>query len=158
MMRSMKSKITLFVCTVILLLSCDKSRVYEMNINLPEHNWSRENILVFNVEIADTLSSHNIYVNIRNGGQYQYSNLYAFIRTISPSGQSIRDTVEFVLADDRGRWLGSGLGDIFAHQIPYKRNVRFPYPGLYCFELEQAMRTEELTQVFDIGLRVETTE
>lgn len=150
--------IILLFCTFALLPSCDNNRVFEMNVNLPEHNWSRNNVLVFNVDIADTVSSHNIYVNIRNGGQYQYSNLYIFIKTVSPSGQWIRDTVEVVLADDRGRWLGGGLGDIFALQVLYKQNVRFPYTGLYCFELEQAMRTDELNQVFDIGLRVETIE
>jgi gliding motility-associated lipoprotein GldH len=135
--------------------SCDSNRIYESNVNLPDHCWNRNNPLVFNAEIADTISAHNIYVNIRNGGQYQYSNLYLFIKTISPSGQWIRDTVEFVLANERGKWLGSGLGDIYSLQIPYKRNIRFPYPGLYSFELEQAMRTEELHDVFDIGLRIE---
>lgn len=127
-------------------------------MDLPDHIWNRNNLLVFNVEIADTVNPHNIYVNVRNGGQYQYSNLYIFIKTVSPSGQWIRDTVECTLADEKGRWLGSGLGDIYALQTPYKLNVRFPYHGIYSFELEQAMRTEELKQIFDIGIRVEKIE
>lgn len=135
--------------------SCDRNRVYEENISIPDHRWSRKNVLVFNVEISDTVNPHNIFVNIRNGGQYQYSNLFLFIRTVSPSGQWIRDTVECTLANEKGRWLGSGLGDIAALRVPYKINVRFPYQGLYTFEIEQAMRTEELKHLFDIGLRVE---
>ena len=51
--------------------------------------------------------------------------------------------------------LGSGLGDIATLQVPYKANVRFPYPGMYSFEIEQGMRTEELNHLFDIGLRIE---
>lgn len=152
------TKLTLLVLFTTIILSCDKNCIFEDNINLPGHIWNRENLLNFNVEISDTVNSHNIYVNIRNGGQYQYSNLYLFIKTVSPSGQWIRDTVECALADQKGRWLGSGLGDIFALQIPYKQNIRFPYAGIYSFELEQAMRTKELKHIFDIGLRVEKIE
>ncbi len=135
--------------------SCDQNRVFEENIALPDHRWNRTNVLVFNVEISDTVNPHNIYVNVRNGGQYQYSNLFLFVRTVSPTGHWIRDTVECTLANEKGRWLGSGLGDIATLKIPYKMNVRFPYQGLYTFEIEQAMRTEELKHMFDIGLRVE---
>jgi len=158
MKPGLTSKLFFMVCVSIYLVSCDNNRVYEVNMNLPGHRWNRSNTLIFNVEITDTVSPHNIYVNIRNGGQYDYSNLYIFIRTVSPSGQWIRDTVEFMLADERGKWLGSGLGDIFSQQLPYKENVRFPYPGLYSFELEQAMRTEELKQIYDVGIRVEKIE
>ncbi|UCG28683.1 MAG: gliding motility lipoprotein GldH [Bacteroidales bacterium] len=140
---------------LVLLTSCDPNRVFEENKTIPDHTWKWDNVLNFNVEIADTVNPHNIFVNIRNGGQYQYSNLYLFIKTISPSGQWIRDTVECILADEKGRWLGNGLGDIYEIRIPYKINVRFPYTGIYTFEFEQAMRIEDLNHIFDVGLRVE---
>jgi gliding motility-associated lipoprotein GldH len=146
---------TLWLVLIALICSCDRNRVFEENITLPNHRWDKTNVLVFNVEITDTINPHNICVNVRNGGQYQYSNLFLFIRTVSPSGQWIRDTIECTLADQKGRWLGSGLGDIATLQVPYKVNVRFPYRGLYSFEIEQAMRTDQLKHVFDIGLRVE---
>jgi gliding motility-associated lipoprotein GldH len=152
------SNLVFLLLMTTIVLSCDRNRVFEENMALPDHVWNRNNLLVFNVEIADTINPHNIYINVRNGGQYQYSNLYVFIKTVSPSGQWIRDTVECTLADEKGRWLGSGLGDIYALQIPYKINVRFPYPGMYSFELEQAMRIEALKQIFDLGIRVEKIE
>jgi gliding motility-associated lipoprotein GldH len=83
------------------------------------------------------------------------SNLYMFITTTAPSGHSIVDTVEVVLADDKGKWLGSGLGDIWDLQQPYKQNVRFAQRGSYSFEFEQAMRVERLPFILDVGLRVE---
>ncbi len=146
---------TLWLVLMAVICSCDRNRVFEENITLPNHQWDKTDVLVFNVAINDTVSPHNIYVNIRNGGQYQYSNLFLFIRTVSPSGHWIRDTIECTLANEKGRWLGSGLGDIAALQVPYKVNVRFPYTGLYSFEIEQAMRTDQLKHLFDIGLRVE---
>jgi gliding motility-associated lipoprotein GldH len=158
MKQGLTSTLFVIILAGIFLISCDNNRVYEENVNLDDHRWNRSNTLIFNVEITDTVSPHNIYVNVRNGGQYSYSNLYMFIRTVSPSGQWIRDTVEFTLADEKGKWFGNGLGDIFFLQLPYKENVRFPYPGLYSFELEQAMRSEELKQIFDIGIRIEKIE
>lgn len=158
-LKPVKSGLTinpaLWVVMMAMICFCDRNRVYEEYIPLPDHQWNRTNVLVFNVEITDTVNPHNIYVNVRNGGQYQYSNLFLFIKTISPSGHWIRDTVECTLADEKGRWLGSGLGDIATLQVPYKVNVRFPYPGLYSFEIEQAMRTQQLKHLFDIGLRIE---
>lgn len=145
----------LWLVLPLLICSCDKNRVFEENIALHGHRWNRNNVLLFQVEISDTINPHSICVNVRNGGQYPYSNLFLFIKTVSPSGYWIRDTIECTLADEKGRWLGSGLGDIATLQVPYKKNIRFPYPGLYRFEIEQAMRTEELMHLFDIGLRIE---
>ncbi|MCK4345973.1 MAG: gliding motility lipoprotein GldH [Bacteroidales bacterium] len=139
------------------MLSCDPDRVYEENVLITEHKWNRNNLLQFQVNITDTVSSFNLYVNIRNGGDYSYRNLFLFINTYAPTGQWVRDTVNCILANEKGKWFGSGIGDIYDIQIPYKKNVRFPYPGIYSFTFEQAMRTEELSHVYDVGLRIEKT-
>lgn len=111
----------------------------------------------FSVDIQDTISSHNLYINIRNASKYQFNNLFLFVTTRSPKGL-IKDTVELTLADAKGRWLGNGLGDVWDHQIPYKTNVRFPFRGTYTFELEQAMRNTKLPNIMDAGIRIEKVE
>jgi gliding motility-associated lipoprotein GldH len=63
--------------------------------------------------------------------------------------------VQIILADERGKWLGKGLGDIWDYQQLYKENVRFAQKGEYIFEYEQAMRLEKLPFILDVGLRVE---
>jgi gliding motility-associated lipoprotein GldH len=145
----------LTVAAAILLGSCDPDRIYEKNIRIPDGIWYRDNIVAFELTIEDTISTHNLYVNIRNTNLYPLSNLYLFITTTAPSGHSIRDTVEVILADEKGKWLGSGLGDIWDLQQLYKQNVRFAQRGAYRFEYEQAMRTEKLPFILDVGLRVE---
>ena len=96
----------------ILFQSCDPGRVYEKNIRIPDGIWSEDNIIQFEVPVEDTLSFHNLYVNVRNTSLYPTSNLYLFIKTTAPSGHAVIDTFEVILADSRGKWLGSGLGDI----------------------------------------------
>jgi gliding motility-associated lipoprotein GldH len=139
----------------LLLLSCDKSRVFEKNIKIPGNTWKKENIIHFSVNISDTANSHNIYINLRNRSQYTYSNIFMFITTHAPSGESVRDTFEITLADARGRWLGKGIGNALNNQVLYLRNIKFPYRGIYVFDIEQAMWDDELDNIVDVGLRIE---
>ncbi|HEX3008999.1 MAG TPA: gliding motility lipoprotein GldH [Bacteroidales bacterium] len=140
---------------VLLFTACDNQRVYEKNTELPDYVWDKNNILKFTVDIQDTISSHNVFVNIRNASSYQYNNLFLFVTTRAPKGGILKDTIELTLADDKGRWKGNGLGDIWDNQILYKRNVRFPFKGIYTFELEQAMRNARLPYIMDAGIRIE---
>lgn len=147
-----------FALSVFVLLSCDPERLYEKNIRIPDGIWIQNNPVRFEVVVEDTLTPHNLYINIRNGGMYPFSNLYVFVTTISPSGHSIKDTVQIILADEKGKWLGKGLGDIWDNQRLYKERVRFAQKGEYIFEYEQAMRLEKLPYVLDVGLRIEKAE
>jgi gliding motility-associated lipoprotein GldH len=141
--------------TAILLISCDPNRIFEKNIRIPDGIWDRNNPVRFEVVVEDTITPHNLYINVRNTGMYPVSNLYLFVTTIAPSGHTIKDTVQVILADERGKWLGKGLGDIWDYQKLYKEQVRFAQKGEYIFEYEQAMRLEKLPFILDVGLRVE---
>ena len=151
----MNRKLQILLLILFVLQSCDPGRVYEKNIRIPDGIWSQDNVIQFEVMIEDTSSSHNMYVNVRNTSLFTTSNLYLFIKTTAPSGHSVEDTLEVILADDSGKWLGSGLGDIWDLQQLYKQNIRFAQKGKYVFEYEQAMRAEQLPFVLDVGLRVE---
>ena len=99
-----------------------------------------------------------MYLNVRNTSQYAYQNLFVFLQTTSPAGLSLKDTLECYLADDRGKWLGDGWGDIYDNRFLYKRNVRFPVSGIYTFKLVQGMRANELKYITDVGIRIEKVE
>ncbi|MBI5217980.1 MAG: gliding motility lipoprotein GldH [Bacteroidia bacterium] len=139
---------------VFLFTGCDKNRIYEENKEIPDGVWDRSNKIKFSVQINDTVNAHNIYANLRNSGEYPYRNIYLFITT-SSKGVTAKDTLECMLADEKGKWYGSGLGDIFDYRVLYKKNVKFPHSGIFTFEFEQAMRMEKLPHIADIGLRIE---
>jgi gliding motility-associated lipoprotein GldH len=111
--------------------------------------------MVYGVDITDTINPCNVYINVRNASDYPFSNLFLFLETRYPNGAFSKDTLECVLADGSGKWLGSGSGDIWDNQILFKKNVVFKQKGKYYFNLEQAMRLQNLPQILDIGLRVE---
>ena len=154
-MKSVTPYISLLLVVILSCTSCDPNRVFEDNIRIPDGVWEQDNIVSFDLMVEDTISAYNLYINVRNANLYPMSNLYLFVTTTAPSGHSILDTVEVVLADEKGKWLGSGLGDIWDLQQPYKQNIRFAQRGEYTFEYEQAMRIERLPFILDVGLRVE---
>lgn len=151
----LNNRLIILHIVAIALISCDRNGVYEENITTSKSIWATSDIAKFVAPINDTLSYHNIYLNIRNTTDYPNSNLFLFVAITSPVGVTQLDTVECFLADDQGKWLGKGFGFIRDNQIPFKRHVRFPQKGEYKFEILQAMRTDSLIGVASVGIRVE---
>lgn len=152
------SKILIVVISTVL-LSCDGNKVFEEYIEVDGANWKKENIANFSFNITDTVNPHNLYLNIRNTGDYPKSNLYIFVKIKGPDGNFNVDTVNCQLADKRGKWLGKGVGDLWDLKIPYIGGFKFTQSGEYNVSFEQAMRVEDgLKGITDVGLRVEKTE
>ena len=145
--------------TEVLEETAEPKRIFEQNTEIVSGIWNNKNIVKFEVNIADTITPHNFYINVRNAGSYPYSNLYLFLETEFPNKTLSRDTVECILADPMGRWLGRGTGFVFADHIQakvlYKLGNRFPSAGRYTMQLEQGMRMEPLPAVIDVGVSVE---
>lgn len=134
---------------------CDRHRVYEENIPIPQAKWIKDNIPFFTFAIEDTAIPYNVFINTRNNADYYYRNLYLFIEWLSPQHKRARDTFNIMLADEKGRWLGKGSGNLYFKQTPYKIQIKFPEKGNYKITITQAMRHDTLDNITDIGVRVE---
>lgn len=148
-------KVGLIVLIVLLSLSCDRQRVFEEFKSIEKETWNSNDVIHFNVNIEDTVRSQNVYISVRNSGEYEYSNIYLFVTAHSPNGSQVRDTLEIILADEQGEWLGKGAASVFTLYHPYRQNVRFSVPGIYTFDIEQAMWIKDLKHINNIGLRIE---
>jgi gliding motility-associated lipoprotein GldH len=144
-----------FAIMIFLSSSCDRNVIFSDSVAMEKNNWNLMNALSFNVPVGDTINSNNVYFTIRTSSSYPFRNIYLFVTTISPEGKSITDTLQYYLADDKGKWYGKGFGDISELNLPYKSNVYFPLKGTYHFKVRHGMRTEDLKGVYDFGMRVE---
>jgi gliding motility-associated lipoprotein GldH len=140
---------------LILLSSCNNNVVFTDSVTMPGRTWELMNIIKFKVPVTDTINSNNVIFTIRTGSSYPFRNIYLFVKTTSPDGKSITDTLEYFLADERGKWYGRGFGDIHEMNLPYKSNVYFPLRGTYHFSIQHGMRAGNLKGVYDFGLRIE---
>lgn len=153
-MKNHISHITLLLFFTIL-TACDHVAVFDQSIAIADEIWNRNNVLEFEVEIQDSIHPNDIYIQLRNTTDYPYSNLYFFLDTEFPTGEVIRDTIQCLLAEPDGKWLGKGFGKIKSNSVLLRKNVRFPSTGDYLFRVEQAMRVVDLIGIADFGIRIE---
>jgi gliding motility-associated lipoprotein GldH len=147
-----KSSIFFALAIVVTCCSVDKNKVYEELATIPVKGWLASEPVKFDMPVNDTTKAYDILLHLRNSGRYSYSNIWFFIETKSPKGNTLKDTFEIMLADDMGRWLGNGIGDVNNLLAPYKENIMFPVSGIYQVTITQAMREESLKNILDLGL------
>lgn len=145
---------------LIFLVSCDENRVYDEYESV--NSWHRDSLVSFQVKDVDTTQVYNLFINVRNDNQYQYSNLFLITEMHFPEGKVISDTLEYEMAKPDGEWLGTGFGDVKESKLWYKQNVQFDEAGDYEVDIQQAMRKndevngiEELEGITDVGFRIE---
>jgi gliding motility-associated lipoprotein GldH len=158
MIKGKNSYSFIFIISLLSLLSaCRNNIVFTDSITMPAKKWELMNIPSFNVPVDDTIKSNNVIFTIRTSSSYPFRNIFLFVKTTSPDGVSITDTLQYYLADEKGKWYGKGFGDIHELNLPYKSNVYFPVRGTYRFTVQHGMRVEDLNGVYDFGLRIEKT-
>lgn len=143
---------------LLLFVSCGNNTNYDQQVRLPDDGWLKNEAVRFDVVITDTLVPYNFSFTMRHSTNYRYSNLYVFMTTSFPGGTMSRDTIEFVLADPAGQWLGNGWGKMRDDEIRLKSPLYFPRAGEYQFLIQQAMRTDTLMDIEYVGLRLVTIE
>lgn len=153
--KMMLKRILLFCCAGLLVTACNNNIVFSKYQNFNENEWYVKDKAVFDIEIKDTVTLNNISLMVRHADAYPYSNLFLFVTTVYPDGKTLTDTMEVILSDGKGKWQGSGAGDIFDLKVPIKKNVRFPLSGKYQFSFVQGMRVDPLPLIMDFGLEIE---
>lgn len=151
----MKSKFLATILIVLLFASCTSNDIYFQYKAVAQKGWNKDSLYTFDFTVKDTVSVYNVYVNVRNRGEYPYQNLWLFLNKTSPDKKLVKDSIECYLADQQGKWLGSGIGSIMEMPILYQQSVKFSKSGTYRYEIVQGMRDSILTGINDIGLRIE---
>lgn len=160
-----RSNIILFVlmCSLVL-VACDSNRIYDEYQPVP-NSWHKDSIVSFKISPPDSLNRYNLFVNLRNTNAYKYNNLFLIVEMVFPHGKSIKDTLEYKMADPTGKLLGTGLTDIKENKLWYKENIIFNEAGDYKVNIQHAMRENgkvngivDLEGVTDVGFRIERTQ
>ncbi len=157
-----KKHIAGIAATLMLLWGCAGKPLYLEYQTIPASGWHADSTLTFTTAITDTTSAYDVLLYLRHTDRYQYQNIWLFIdNSVSETADSIRentllgrDTIEFYLADERGRWLGNGYGNIREMPVLYMQNVRYKHAGNYSYTVSQGMRDEMLKGVSDIGIKI----
>ncbi|MDR0573758.1 MAG: gliding motility lipoprotein GldH [Tannerella sp.] len=134
--------------------SCSKDVIYNEFQSVQHKVWDKRYEYFFNFEINDNSLPYNIYLQLRNSNIYPYQNLWILVKELPPSGVFTKDTIEYMLADDFGKWTGNGI-TLFQNQLSLRKNYRFPDAGKYIISIRHGMRDDKLKGIEDIGLLIE---
>jgi gliding motility-associated lipoprotein GldH len=145
----------LFLSLLLILTACDPGRIYEKNLPVDAGGWLYSDYLDFEVNIPDTVSAYNIYLNVRHSDLYAYSNLWVQLQTMLPDSSVMNDKVQVELALTDGQWTGNCIDGICMNSVLIRSNVVFPKPGTYRFRIIQDMRQDPLPEILNAGLKLE---
>ena len=148
---------------VVLFTGCMPSPYYQQAYAIPENAWASGFAPTFKFEISDTAADYKMYFLIRHTDAYPFSNIWVIVSLKQPgdtNSQKIR--MEIPLAEQSGKWLGRGMGEIWEQLMPvnYQMNAggisRFlKKKGKYEMKIEQNMRLNPLPDVLQAGIRIE---
>ncbi len=150
-------KILWFSFWVLLVFTgCEKPKtIFSEEKSFSNNIWLTGNVPIFECTISDTTHPYNIFLTLSNTETYPFQNLYMFVTIQFPRGVVRVDTIDCFLADNRGKWYGKSNDDFYKQKLIYRKNILFPYAGIYRFSIEQAMRQKELEGIHSVGIIIE---
>tara|TARA_B100001250_G_scaffold413760_1_gene448974 strand:- start:1741 stop:2211 length:471 start_codon:yes stop_codon:yes gene_type:complete len=135
----------------IVFFSCNKI-THEEYYSFPQSGWFSDSIVTFQYCVLDTIKTYDISLKIRHAVDYEFQNLFVFLESTK------KDTIEIILANKKGKWLGKGLSNLRELEHVLEIDRRFLRSGEHSLKVEQAMRyggaerIENLKHILDIGL------
>ncbi|MFT5969630.1 MAG: gliding motility-associated lipoprotein GldH [Flavobacteriales bacterium] len=154
MVQKLNKTVSFLILGLLVLCGCGDKPFSEQYKTIPEANWHKDSIADFVINVTDTTSFYNFYLHLRNNNEYPYSNFYSFFTITFPNNRTAKDTLNLPLADLKGKWLGTGLGDTKSNRFLFKERLQFPLKGNYQFSVKQGMREDNLEGISDVGLEV----
>jgi len=125
-------------------------------------SWSMDNPIKFEFSKLDSIQTHNMFINIRNDNTFQFNNLFLITELEYPNGNTLKDTLEYKMAEPSGEWLGKGLGSIKENKLWFQEKIVFYDSGVYKVNITHAMRKNGdvdgiyvLDGITDVGLEIE---
>ena len=140
----MKSNIFIYSIIFILLFSCESEK--KDYYSFPDSSWNSQQIVKFDITTEDSTQVRISNISIRHNTSYEYQNIIFFLHHSYKENIISTDTVELLLAEDNGKWIGKGKSNIreFLTTILIPKTYQ---NGLQSFSLELAMRDNSSTEL-----------
>lgn len=142
------------VAAVALLSGCqaDKNKIVDefREVNIEKWGWHQGQSFTFTIAEANYL--YDFYAGLRVTGSYGFSNIY-IVYTLDGPEHSVKKQFQVQLSDNTGKWLGKGMNNLISFEQQFIRGIKLK-PGKYTVTFYQNMRTEALSGVSDVGLKV----
>jgi len=143
------------------ILSCESNPIY-IKYNSLNGGWLKDSVQNFSFQNQDKLIFTNSSLMLRVNEKYRYNNIFVIITVTNSSGIISMDTIEYKVADNYGKFIGSKMINIYELSLPHKKGIQLMPKENYLINVEHAMRNasetagvNRLEGVLDVGYKFE---
>jgi gliding motility-associated lipoprotein GldH len=137
------------------LLSCAEGEVYYRFHHLENGRWYRDSTLIFSMDSValPPAKRYDVTIEITTNRAYPYRDIWVQIDQNLTDTLFRSDTLHYRLADDYGRWLGSGAGGLNQLSLPYLSSVPLvtTQPAVH---IRRTMTDDQLIGIEKVGIKV----
>ncbi len=141
---------------MVALFGCGEKPLFEKVYSFDDRVWTLEQKPEFKIEVTDTTALYDISLTLRTTTDYKFNNLWIFLKTTLPDGQSERLPFQIRISNEDGSWVGNKTGSVVETSLDFPAR-KLPIKGEYSFIVEQAVTQSMVDEVLDIGLRAKKT-
>lgn len=162
--KSLKHKNLLFISFVlftIINISCQKQEIFSHFYEMKDGEWAQNDTLIFDIDsiLYEVNKPYALSIEITNNVSYPYRNIWFFIQdNIQNDSIYTHQAIEFQIADEFGKWEGSGFGSLYQVSLPVCDSLIFTERRNYRIKIEHGMRDTSLTGLEKVGIRIQQQE
>ncbi|MDD4697761.1 MAG: gliding motility lipoprotein GldH [Fermentimonas sp.] len=153
-----RSKIRLFFVGILLITfaSCSNGEVYFRYHHIERGMWYRDSVLSFTLDSISIKSDfrNDFSIELTTSELYPYKDIWLQVEHNLNDTVYTRDTLHTRLADDYGKWIGSGTGGLHQISLPYKSEITLDTSRIYVLKISHLMKDEPLYGVEKAGIKV----
>lgn len=145
-------KLSLLVAVIASCSRGDVSDRYSRFEALPPTGWVYGDSVTFMTDRLDSIGQGTISVALRHNDDFLYQNLWIEVSYDDAEGSRQRDSVNIVMADSYGRWIGKGIGSEYQCEVELPRKAFIADSTR--ISVRHIMRVDTLRGIDYIGLTV----
>lgn len=148
-----------FIFSFVLFLtntSCNDKDVYYRFHELKDAEWDQKDTVNFEIDssVFELNKPYSLTLELTNNVNYPYQNIWFFIReNIDNDSIFTNKEKEFQLADNFGRWQGSGFGNLYQSSFPLDK-ITFREKRNYLIKVVHGMRDQKLYGIEKVGIKI----
>lgn len=148
------NKLYILLLLPLLCVACRSNVISNDHGDVSESGWAIGDTLRLSLEVKDTTLVYDLALVLRHSDAYPYQNAWFFLYSPDSICPLTGDSVQAILSDDRGRWLGTRAGRYYNGFVFVRHELRFPEAGTYNFAIVHGMRDSLISGIADVGLEL----
>lgn len=144
------------ILVFILFTSCTQQEQYFEYNKIEKSNWYRDSLLIFTIDTIkfEQQGNYNLMLELTTTVLYPYKDIHLRIDHNLTDTIFDSDTLTYNVADEYGRWLGTGVGSLRQLSLPYKNDVFIDTIRNYEIRITHILNVDPLKGVEKVGLRI----